>query len=209
MAPSAVRCSHCGAECGIAAGQGDEGWRKLECPACRESIRVYAFPALFRPPLRKPRRQAAAEGEASCYFHPGRRATVPCDGCGRFLCSLCDLEFPGRHFCAACLGDARKGRTGSASGPGDLLREKVFLPHNLAWALACYAPLTLVGLYLIPVSAPAALWFALRHWNRRDGLQIRGRWRAFGAVILAFSQLAVTAGLGVLLAIGMREMIRQ
>ena len=39
------------------------------------------------------RAASALDGEASCYFHAHKRAAVPCDGCGRFLCSLCDLNF--------------------------------------------------------------------------------------------------------------------
>lgn len=184
---AAITCTQCGAACAVPT---DDGWIRTACPVCKESFRVYPFPALFRPLLKKPRRQNAAVGEASCYFHASKRASVPCDGCGRFLCSLCDLEFSGRHFCAACLGNARKGRPGTAPEAEDLMREKVFLPHNLAWALACYSPLTLVGLYLIPVTAPAAFWFAVKHWRRPDGLQIRGRWRAIGALILVLLQLA-------------------
>lgn len=203
---AAVRCTHCGTDCDLPAG---DGWMRKECPACRETFRIYAFPALFRPGLRKPRKQAAADGEASCFFHVGKRAAVPCDSCGRFLCALCDLEFGGRHFCAACLGNARKAKAGSAPIAAELMRDKVFLPHNLAWALACYTPMTLLGIYLMPLSAPAALWFAFRHWNRREGFQIRGRWRAVAAVAVASLQLAGMAGFGLLIAFGIREMARQ
>lgn len=206
MAAAEIRCTHCGAACGIPPS---EGWIRVDCPDCREHIRVYAFPALFRPPLRKPRRAAAEEGEASCFFHPAKRAQTPCDGCGRFLCGLCDMEFAARHFCASCLALARSGKPGSAQGAADLMRERVFLPHNLAWALACYAPLTLMGLYLMPLTAPAALWFSLRHWNRRDGFQIRGRWRAAAAAGVASLQIAFMAMVGAAAALGLREWLRR
>ena len=48
------------------------------------------------------------EGEAACFYHPGKRATVPCGVCGRFLCALCDLELNGRHVCPACLETSRR-----------------------------------------------------------------------------------------------------
>ena len=41
----------------------------------------------------------------------GRRATkavIACESCGRFLCTLCDLEFGGRHICPNCLSAGRK-----------------------------------------------------------------------------------------------------
>ena len=34
-----------------------------------------------------------SEGESSCFYHPNKRAVVPCDQCGRFLCTLCRVDF--------------------------------------------------------------------------------------------------------------------
>ena len=39
------------------------------------------------------------EGEAACFYHAEKRATVACSACGRFLCALCDLDFSDHHFC--------------------------------------------------------------------------------------------------------------
>ena len=51
------------------------------------------------------------EGESSCFYHPQKKAVVPCQGCGRFLCALCDCGLHGEHFCPACLEVGRqKGR---------------------------------------------------------------------------------------------------
>jgi hypothetical protein len=46
--------------------------------------------------------------DASCFFHPQKKAAVACESCGRFLCDLCDLEFDGRHICPNCLSAGRK-----------------------------------------------------------------------------------------------------
>ena len=41
--------------------------------------------------------------QASCFYHPNKKASVPCDNCGRFLCALCDVDFGGRRLCPACI----------------------------------------------------------------------------------------------------------
>ena len=45
--------------------------------------------------------------EASCFYHETQRADIACDGCGRFLCSLCDLEIEEEHLCSNCLSYGR------------------------------------------------------------------------------------------------------
>ncbi len=91
----------------------------VACPGCGARGLARVFPAWFRPApagltgedLRRGdgHGRDGEEGEAACFFHAGKRAAVPCDRCGRFLCRLCDLDFgDGRHLCPECL---RAGRT--------------------------------------------------------------------------------------------------
>src|SRR5438874_13754528 len=48
------------------------------------------------------------EGEAGCFYHPQKRAIIPCAACGRFLCALCDVELNDEHLCPVCLETGRK-----------------------------------------------------------------------------------------------------
>src|SRR5436190_1639271 len=82
------------------------------CPNCLVPLAIDVFPAFF-----KPRETGAAgeaimvDGEASCFYHPQKRAAVPCASCGRFLCGLCDLDVNGQHICPVCLeAGQRKGK---------------------------------------------------------------------------------------------------
>src|ERR1044072_8417485 len=82
------------------------------CPNCAAPLQVEVFPALFR---RLAPGQAGGrimiEGEASCFYHPQKKAVIPCEICGRFLCALCDCDFKGQHLCPACLESGKKKQT--------------------------------------------------------------------------------------------------
>ena len=82
------------------------------CPLCGVPVQIEIFPALFRPAARGRGGEALlVAGESSCFYHPQKKAVVPCDGCGRFLCALCDCQLQSEHFCPACLETGRqKGR---------------------------------------------------------------------------------------------------
>ena len=94
--PKTLNCPKCAAVLPTL-GLGDSGM--MACPNCGTDARVVVFPALFRdeakPVVAEP---VMGDGEASCFFHAGKKAVHPCSGCGRFLCSLCDLA-----SCALCL----------------------------------------------------------------------------------------------------------
>lgn len=82
------------------------------CAHCRTEFRYEALPPLFGGPrVGRPGELLVDASEASCFFHPEKRAAVACESCGRFLCSLCDLEVEGRHICPACFSAGRKKGT--------------------------------------------------------------------------------------------------
>lgn len=152
------------------------------CRRCGALLRVEIFPALFRRPT--PGRAGEAllvEGEASCFYHPDKKAVVPCEACGRFLCALCDCALLGQHLCPACL------ETGRTKGRIERLENERTLYDHAALSLACY-PLLIP--YFTAITAPMALFVALRHWNAPRSLVHRTKWRLVAAIVIATLEIA-------------------
>ncbi|HLX94629.1 MAG TPA: hypothetical protein VKU37_02685 [Verrucomicrobiae bacterium] len=153
----------------------------VPCPACGVPLQTEIFPAFFRPI--NPGRAGEAvmvEGESSCFYHPQKKAVRPCDGCGRFLCALCDCEFNGQHFCPACL------ETGKTRGRIKNLENQRMRYDSIALALAIY-PLLLF--YFTLITAPISLFVAIRYWNAPRSLVHRTRIRHVAAITLALLQM--------------------
>jgi hypothetical protein len=55
-------------------------------------------------PRGEPQRQAHVAGGTLpyCAFHPGNERILDCRGCGRSICTLCDIVIRGRHYCPVC-----------------------------------------------------------------------------------------------------------
>src|SRR5438128_1733856 len=101
MNPSTVLCSRCNAPLPETLFNRQEF---APCPSCASLLQVEIFSAFFRPLAQgRPGETLLVETESSCFYHPQKKAVVPCDACGRFLCALCDCELQGKHFCPACL----------------------------------------------------------------------------------------------------------
>ncbi len=152
------------------------------CPSCSSPLRLEVFPTLFDTPAPAQTAQAVvAEGEASCFYHPSKKAMLPCEVCGRFLCALCDVELNGQHLCPACLASGqKKGRLSN-------LDNRRVLYDSLALTLAL-APLLLWPFTLI--TAPAALFVALRYWRAPGSVVHRTKIRLILAMVLALVQIA-------------------
>ena len=154
----------------------------LRCGACESEHRYRLFPAFGREI--KPGRQAdsiVSEGEGSCFFHPKKRAQIPCDLCGRFLCALCDLDLAGRHLCTHCLPTAQK------EGALAFLDRERFIPHSAGTLLV------VAGLLILPLAilaAPVAIYFAARTLRGETGLTGGGRWQAAVVIVLALGEFA-------------------
>lgn len=135
----------------------------MACPACATDVRVVVFPALFRD-VTKPvvAESVMGDGEASCFFHAGKKAVHPCSGCGRFLCSLCDLEIGGDHLCANCVESGRR------KGTINQIESKRFL--------AGYCCQSLGVLSLLVFCLP--LGFAWASLGPGNGACNRRRWRS-------------------------------
>lgn len=152
------------------------------CPACGVPLRVEVFPALFR--RFNPGQSGETimvEGESSCFYHPQKKAVLPCQGCGRFLCALCDCELNGQHFCPACL------ETGKTKGKIKSLEDQRTLYDGIALSLAVYPMLIF---YFTIVTAPVALFVAIRYWNAPRSIMHRTKIRCVAAIVLALMQMA-------------------
>lgn len=157
------------------------------CAACNSALQIEIFPALFR------RTEAGRagevimlEGEASCFYHPQKKALLPCEGCGRFLCALCDCEHRGQHLCPACL------ETGRTKGKIKSLENKRIRYDNMAMTLAI---LPFLIFYFTLITAPMTLYVAIRYWKSPLGLTQRSRLKLVLAAVIASLQIAGWAAL--------------
>ena len=175
-----VRCP----ACGIALAPATSG--ATICGACNAHFETALFPALNRKIETALPEAISANDEASCFYHAENKAVVACSGCGRFLCSLCDLEVKGAHICPACLertltADANGGKGGktigkkSADETATTLVKRRFCHARMATMLTLW-PL-LLGFMLWPffvVSGSAGLVFSILGW-RRPGSLVKGK----------------------------------
>lgn len=148
---------------------------------CGSQLQVEVFPALFR--RINPGRDgelSMVDGESSCFYHPQKKAVVPCQGCGRFLCALCDCELHGQHFCPACL------EVGQTKGKIKNLQNTRTLYDSVALSLAI---LPLLLFYFTVVTAPMALYISFRYWNAPMSLLRRSKVRFVLAIVLSTLQI--------------------
>src|SRR5258706_8633574 len=144
------------------------------CLGCAAPVQVELFPAFFR--RVNPGRDAEAvmvEGESSCFFHPQKKAVVPCDACGRFLCALCDCEVKDRHLCPGCLETGQKKRNLDGL-------ETVRVLHGRQALVLAIVPLFFTGI--------AAIYVALRYRKEPGSLVVPMRWAFPAALILGSLQ---------------------
>lgn len=149
---------------------------------------MFVFPAAFRVSGRTPAGATLSEGESSCFYHSHKRAVAPCDQCGRFLCSLCRVDFGERVLCPQCI------HSGSRKGSFTLVESYRRLYDSIALAVA-----VLPGFLIWPtiVTAPIAIYLSIRYWNRPLSLVPRSRWRFVLAIVVALAQIGAWVALGI------------
>ena len=152
------------------------------CPACETGIRIEVFPALFKKAARGKSPEAVlVDDESSCFYHPAKKAAVACEGCGRFLCALCDVDWGGKHLCAVCIeSGVQKGRIGQS------IKEIVYY-DNIALAVAI---VPLLIFYFTLVTAPIAIYIVIRYWNAPMSAMPRSKLRFVIAALAAVLQIA-------------------
>lgn len=178
MSSTLIRCSNCNIPLPVSLYNRSDF---TECPNCHVSVRALVYPSLFTAPDAASTGEALLiENETSCFFHPQKRAVVSCDLCGRFLCSLCDIEFNNQHVCSSCIEAGKKKR-------------KI---RNLENTRVLYDSIALY-LAVIPVlfvwptvlTAPASIFYSLRHWKSPSGIIPRSKVRFIIAIFIAGLQI--------------------
>jgi len=158
-------------------------------------IQVDVFPAFFRSiETGSAGERILIDGEASCFYHPQKRATLPCASCGRFLCALCDVDLNGQHICPVCLDAGQK------KGKLAEIENKRTLYDSAALSLAL---LPLLMWVVTIITAPAAIVMAIYAWNKPSSIVGRTRIRIYLAIFFGLLQIT---GWVLLFTVGFRRM---
>ena len=175
------------ARCGDALPEGAPGLASsVSCSRCGAEWTLVTFPALHRTAVTgAPAEVVLEEGESACFYHPTKRAVVPCDRCGRFLCALCDVELDGKQLCPGCLETARD------AGSMRMLERTRTRYDQIVWSLLI-VPLPLCAV-AAPLTASVALVLALRHWRSPPSLVANTRLRLGLALLVGLIELGVAA----------------
>lgn len=118
--------------------------------------------------------------EAGCFFHPARVAVFTCSRCGRFLCPLCRISWPGGDICTACLEAER-------NADGVRFASSRFHFDSLALALSTVPVLTWI---FSMFSAPIALGLAVFTWRRECSIAPRSKLRFALAILFSTCTIA-------------------
>ena len=153
------------------------------CPICQSLIRADVFPAAYKTSSEVTSGELLLmNDEASCFYHSNKQAVTTCSQCGRFLCSLCDVDFNGQHMCISCVESGRK------KGKIARLEDRRIRYDNIVLGLAI---LPIFTLYFTLLTAPAAIFLAIRYWNRPSGINKKGKLRMLFAILISLIQIAV------------------
>ena len=157
------------------------------CPGCKTEIWISLYPALLRRlPDGGAADASALPDESSCFYHPGRRAIVVCGQCGRFLCSLCDIELGEQRLCPGCIKSGRRKGTLAHLDRQRMRHDRLIL------ALAVY-PMLLF--YFTIITAPVVLMLTFWFWNAPRSVVEPSSKRFIIAAILALFQIIGWIGL--------------
>lgn len=156
----------------------------IPCPSCHARIKIHLFPAFSRGVEPGKTGEALINDQASCFYHPHKKAVIPCDHCGRFLCGLCDVELSGKHLCPACLA------TGKKKGKIINLDRHRILYDGIALRLAVFPMITV---WFTIVTAPMAIYLAIRHWKSPGSLVRRSKIQFILAMVISGLQICAWA----------------
>lgn len=176
-----IRCIKCSAP----VDTGEMNTHQFEiCSGCGAQARVDVYPAALNTgPKQDSNELAIADDEAGCFYHPQKKAVVHCSSCGRFLCSLCDVEMDGAHICFTCMESGKKKNTLKN------LENNRTLYDSITIRVACI-PLTGILWFMVFFTAPIALFMVFWFWNAPSSIIPRTKIRMVFAFILSVIQIA-------------------
>jgi hypothetical protein len=129
----------------------------VRCPHCKSEIMADVFPAILRAPEQGSVGETlVVDTHASCFYHEQKQAATVCGTCGRFICSLCDVEVEGQHLCPPCLENSHK------QGKLKTLENRRTLHATIALHL-CIG--SVLFFYISFITGPFALYWAIKHRN--------------------------------------------
>lgn len=154
------------------------------CPGCNALLHIEVFPAFGKPIAEgKSGEFILVEGEAGCFYHPQKRAVIPCAACGRFLCALCDLELNDEHLCPICLHTGRKR--------GNLVQletRRVLYDSSALWLSVLPVLLVITSVFSL-LTAPIAVVLAIYSWYQPASILPRTRIRSYLAIFFGLLQI--------------------
>lgn len=154
----------------------------LPCPNCGSKIRINVFPAYIRKaPKAETGQILIIDDEASCFYHPSKKAVIPCSSCGRFLCSLCDVEMNGEHICFSCIANKK------SKGELKDLETHRTLYDSVAIRMAVL-PL-LFFLWATIITAPISIYIVFKYWKKPSSIIERSKVRFIAAFCIAAVQI--------------------
>lgn len=155
--------------------------RMAPCLGCGVPLRVDVFNAfLRRDDLGEGEKSVLEHGQAECFYHPGKAAVAPCSACGRLLCAVCQVDLDGRTLCMRCL------QTGRDKQKIVTLQNQRVLYDSIAFNLAFW-PILMIFPTLL--AAPAAIYFAIRHWQTPSNILPKAWLKSVIAALLAGLQI--------------------
>ncbi len=191
--PFPLLCSSCHRPLATEQCNNAESFR---CPHCSVQLQVELFPAMLRALNEQGTLGAVAgDGEASCFYHPDKQAATVCSSCGRFLCSLCEIELGGQYLCPVCFEQGRQSEQIAS------LVTKRVLHDSIALSIA------LVPLLIWPVTlitAPIAFSLAIYAWRKPTSILRRTKLRLLAALFFSGVQIV---GWGVLAVVLLQKWI--
>lgn len=158
------------------------------CPSCGVLTQAYVFPALLRVSAPEASGESlAGNDDATCFYHPGKKAVVPCDACGRFLCALCDVTFDDQHLCLSCLEKGKRKRKIK-----NLENERILYDRIAAYL----AVVPMLFIFPTIITAPMVIFVTIRYWKSPGSIVRRSRIYFILAALIA--SLQITGWLAVL-----------
>lgn len=152
------------------------------CPKCEANLQVLVFPAYYRTNTATVAEGLSEATDATCFFHTENRAVVTCESCGRFLCSVCDINLGEQHLCPNCIQQGIQTRKLAR------LENRRVLYDSIALAVA---GLPLLLIWPVIFTAPIATFIAIRYWRAPSSLIPRTKIRAIFAILIALAELVM------------------